>query len=103
MLLLLKQLYSVQAGTWTHAVNSEANIAPTVANGKVYVASNEQLQIFGLLPAGAHTEPSALAQELQPSQPDVVACPRPSLHWLPSAHCGSQEVPCISSLERYVL
>jgi outer membrane protein assembly factor BamB len=42
-------LFSVQAGTWTHAVNSNANIVPTVANGKVYVASNMQLQIFGLL------------------------------------------------------
>jgi outer membrane protein assembly factor BamB len=45
---LSKSLVSLQAGTWTHAVNSNANIVPTVANGKVYVASNEQLQIFGL-------------------------------------------------------
>ena len=46
---LSQPIFSVQAGTWRHAVNSNANIVPTVANGKVYVASNEQLQIFGLL------------------------------------------------------
>jgi hypothetical protein len=42
-------LFSAQAGTWTHAVNSNADLVPTVAGGRVYVASNEQLQIFGLL------------------------------------------------------
>jgi hypothetical protein len=46
---LTQPLFSAQAGTWRHAVNSNANIVPTVAGGKVYVASNEQLQIFGLL------------------------------------------------------
>ena len=46
---LSTQLFSAQAGLWRHAVNSNANIVPTVANGFVYVASNEQLQIFGLL------------------------------------------------------
>ena len=46
---LSQPIFSVPAGTWRHAVNSNANIVPTVANGKVYVASNEQLQIFGLL------------------------------------------------------
>ena len=46
---LKKALFSAQAGTWTHAVNSNANLVPTVAGGHVYVASNEQLQIFGLL------------------------------------------------------
>lgn len=45
---LAQPLFSAPAGTWTHAVNSNANIVPTVANGKVYVASNKQLQIFGL-------------------------------------------------------
>jgi hypothetical protein len=41
-------LFSAQAGTWTHAVGSNADLVPTVANGRVYVASNQQLQIFGL-------------------------------------------------------
>ncbi len=45
---LTKQLYSSAAGNWTNR-NSNANAVPTVANGYVYVASNKQLQIFGLL------------------------------------------------------
>src|SRR5271165_1272805 len=66
------QLFSAQAGTWTHAVNTNANAVPTVANGKVYVASNKQLQIFGLL---AHKgSKAALPKSLVPSAPDVVSC-----------------------------
>jgi hypothetical protein len=34
------------AGNWPNT-GGNANIVPTVANGKVYVASNKQLQIFG--------------------------------------------------------
>jgi hypothetical protein len=33
---LTKPLMSVSGGTWVHAVNSNANLIPTVANGKVY-------------------------------------------------------------------
>jgi hypothetical protein len=72
---LQKQLVSIQAGTWTHAVNSNADIVPTVANGKVYVASNKQVQIFGLLPHGARAQHRVLARGLEPSQADVIACP----------------------------
>jgi hypothetical protein len=39
-----------------------ANIVPVVANGKVYVAANKQLTIFGILPA-----PAAPRIALQPS------------------------------------
>jgi len=46
---LTQQLLSIEAGTWTHAKKSNANLVPTVANGRVYLASNKQLQIFGLL------------------------------------------------------
>ncbi len=67
------QLISLPAGTWTHAVNSNADLVPTVANGKVYVASNMQLQIFGLFPP-ARGEQHVMAQGLQPSQPDGVNC-----------------------------
>jgi len=69
---LQNQLISIQAGTWTHAVNSNANIVPTIANGKVYVASNKQLQIFGILPGGAARK--ALPRPVTPSKPDVVTC-----------------------------
>ena len=68
---LTQQLFSTQAGTWTHASNSNANIVPTVSNGRVYIGSNKQLQIFGLLNGHA----AAVApRALTPSQPAVVAC-----------------------------
>jgi hypothetical protein len=41
----LTQLFSAPAGTWGL---SNANIVPTVANGKVYIGSNKALMIFGL-------------------------------------------------------
>lgn len=43
----LTTLYQGDAGTWPN-VGGNANIVPVVANGKVYVASNKQLSIFGL-------------------------------------------------------
>jgi hypothetical protein len=70
---LRKQLFSAQAGTWTHAVNSNADLVPTVANGKVYVTSNKQLQIFGLL--GAPTQHHVSVPALRPSKPDAIVCP----------------------------
>jgi outer membrane protein assembly factor BamB len=43
----MKQLFRAPAGTWPNPAN-DANIVPVVANGRVYVASSGQLQIFGL-------------------------------------------------------
>jgi hypothetical protein len=43
----MAQLYSGAAGTWPNST-SNANIVPMVANGRVYVASYKQLEIFGL-------------------------------------------------------
>lgn len=40
-------IYSGAAGSWP-ILNGNANIVPVVANGRVYVASNQQLAIFGL-------------------------------------------------------
>ena len=40
-------LYSATAGTWPN-IGGDANIVPTVANGKVYVASYRMLSIFGV-------------------------------------------------------
>jgi hypothetical protein len=65
-------LVSLTAGTFTHAVNSNANLIPTVANGKVYVASNKQLRIFGLF--SAKTRAAVVPKSLRPSAPDVVRC-----------------------------
>lgn len=44
---ILKQLFHSNAGAWPN-YNGDSNQVPVVANGKVYVASNKQLQIFGL-------------------------------------------------------
>ena len=41
------QLLSINAGSWPN-VNGNANLVPVVANGQVFVATNKQLQIFGL-------------------------------------------------------
>jgi hypothetical protein len=43
----MAQLFKGFAGAWPN-VGGNANIAPVVANGQVFVASNKQLQIFGL-------------------------------------------------------
>lgn len=71
---LQNQLISIQAGTWTHAVNSNADLVPTVANGKVYVASNQQLQIFGLFSEKDKAQHAIVPASLKPSAPDVVSC-----------------------------
>jgi hypothetical protein len=44
----LPLLWHGPAGSWPNT-EGNANIVPTVANGRVYVASNQQLQIFGLI------------------------------------------------------
>jgi hypothetical protein len=43
----MTQLFHANAGAWPN-VGGDSNQVPVVANGKVYVASNKQLQIFGL-------------------------------------------------------
>jgi hypothetical protein len=44
------QLLSQPAGTWPNFTGN-ANIVPVVMQGKVYVASNHSLRIFGLRPS----------------------------------------------------
>jgi len=44
----LPMLYSAPVGAWSFKLNS--NITPVVANGKVYVAGDSQVMIFGLAP-----------------------------------------------------
>ena len=48
-------LYSATAGTWPNT--GDSNIVPTVANGKVYVASYAMLSIFGAEGIGAALDP----------------------------------------------
>ena len=45
----LPLIWSGVAGNWPN-IRANANIVPTIANGRVYVASNKELQIFGLRP-----------------------------------------------------
>ena len=43
----MKLLFKGNAGSWPN-VGGNANLVPVVANGLVFVASNQQLQVFGL-------------------------------------------------------
>jgi hypothetical protein len=44
----LPQIFSAQAGIWDPATGGKANLIPVVADGRVFVASWGQLDIFGL-------------------------------------------------------
>ena len=59
----LPLLYSSRAGSWPNT-GANANIVPVVANGKVYVASNKQLTIFGL---GGHSFAASAAAAAGPA------------------------------------
>lgn len=48
----MKVLFHGSAGAWPN-YNGDLNQVPVVANGKVYIATNKQLRIFGLLNAGS--------------------------------------------------
>jgi hypothetical protein len=45
----MSQLFRGVAGNWQN-LGGNSNLVPVVANGQVFVASNQQLQIFGLKP-----------------------------------------------------
>jgi hypothetical protein len=48
---VLQTLYSAVAGAWTYRAaqgGTNANITPVVANGRIYVASDHEMTIFGL-------------------------------------------------------
>jgi hypothetical protein len=69
----LKLLFSSQAGAWPN-VTGNANIVPVVANGRVFVASNQQLTIFGVgggpfvASAAAAAKPAALNTHALPHE-----------------------------------
>ena len=60
----LKQLYTSPAGQWPN-LGGNADIVPVVANGKVYVASNKALMIFG--PNGAPVGAAKTAAMMAPA------------------------------------
>jgi len=45
---IMKELFKGTAGAWPN-LGGNSNLVPVVANGLVFVASNKQLQIFGLI------------------------------------------------------
>lgn len=65
-------IFSTAAGTWPNPGN--ANIVPVVANGQVFVASNQQLAIFGPITAGAAVaKPIATVASQRPATPAQVS------------------------------
>jgi len=52
---IMKKLFEAPAGNWPNTTGN-ANLVPVVANGMVFVASNQQLQIFGLTAGKAKTK-----------------------------------------------
>ncbi len=63
------QLFAGTAGAWPN-LGGNANLVPVVANGLVFVASNQQLQIFGLTTTTTTTTTTtALVSSMNPSAP----------------------------------
>jgi len=56
----MTQLFKGAAGSWA-TYFGQSNLVPTVANGQVYVATNKQLQVFGILAAKGGEERGAAA------------------------------------------
>ena len=54
----IETLFNGTAGAWPN-LGGNSNLVPVVANGQVFVASNKQLQIFGLLPASPNPQLSS--------------------------------------------
>ena len=61
----MTQLFKATAGAWPNT-GGNANLVPVAANGQVFVASNQQLQIFGLIGTTNATS-TTLSSSLNPS------------------------------------
>jgi hypothetical protein len=55
---VMQELFKVQAGNWPNT-NGNSNLVPVVANGEVFVASYQQLQIFGIKSANKNAVKNA--------------------------------------------
>jgi len=64
-----KELLGIRAGIW-RSPQGDANLVPTVANGHVFVASYNQLAIFGL---GTPAAPVRIITEPGPAEPALAA------------------------------
>jgi hypothetical protein len=77
----LTKLWSGVAGTWPNT-GGNANIVPTVANGRVYVASYKKLSIFGLRSTRIAGEPLPRREPFgpNPEPPSIVPSSGP-IYW----------------------
>ena len=78
----LHQLWSGAAGTWPN-LGGNANLVPTVANGRVYVPSYRRLSIFGLRSRkkAFSAPPPRRDPILPPPPPPPTAKPSGALYW----------------------
>ncbi len=63
---VMTTLFQATAGGWPN-MGGNANLVPVVANGLVFVASNKQLQIFGLIGENSGATNTTLSSSLNPS------------------------------------
>jgi hypothetical protein len=76
----LTPLWHDYAGVWPNT-GGNANIVPTVANGMVYVASNKELQIFGLTrPSKTPKRMERMVSQAEPAAPSHVPDTGP-IYW----------------------
>jgi hypothetical protein len=77
---VLAPLWHEYAGLWPNT-GGDANIVPTVVNGMVYVASNKELEIFGLTrPSKTPKRLSRMVSQAEPAAPSYVPSTGP-LYW----------------------
>lgn len=62
----MTKLFEATAGAWPNT-GGNANLVPVVANGQVFVASNKQLQIFGLTGISKVATTTTLSSSINPS------------------------------------
>ncbi|MGB9197240.1 MAG: hypothetical protein WCB53_09995 [Terriglobales bacterium] len=58
----MKKTFRVKAGYWPNT-GGNSNLVPVIANGQVFVASNKNLDIFGLLGGNSKTKPQTKKQQ----------------------------------------
>ncbi len=76
----LTPIWHDYAGLWPNT-GGDANIVPTVANGMVYVASNKELEIFGLTrPSKTPKRLSRVVSQAEPAAPSHVPDTGP-MYW----------------------
>lgn len=73
----LTEIWNDIAGYWPNSGGNN-NIVPTVANGRVYVATNQQLQIFGLRPFPFHFPPRITGELTESELKAAMKRPAPS-------------------------